>query len=292
MSITLTYIQTNGIRLHAAMCGPQDGRLLILLHGFPEYWRGWQKQMELLAQAGLRVIVPDQRGYNLSDKPRGVGAYAVDELSRDVTGLADALGYERFYLAGHDWGAAVAWHTALRCPQRVEKLAILNVPHPDVMARFLRSRPAQLLKSWYILYFQIPALPEALLRMGNFAGLGRMLRMSGRYAPGQAPTFSPEDLSGYRQAWAQPGALTSMLNWYRAAFRGALRGGNLPARRVSVPTLMLWGAQDIALSLEMAHPSIELCDRGRLVVYPDATHWVQHDEAATVTEQLTDFLKE
>ncbi|MBI4927725.1 MAG: alpha/beta fold hydrolase, partial [Anaerolineae bacterium] len=230
----------SGIRLHVRLNGPQDGPPAILLHGFPEFWRGWAQVGDRLAQAGFRVIIPDQRGYNLSDKPTGAAAYAINTLSADVLALADALGIERFCLAGHDWGAAVAWHTAIHCPQRVQKLAILNVPHPDVMVSTLRSSFTQLLKSWYIFFFQIPALPEMLLRANDYAGLKRMLLSSGKHAPGQTPTFTAQDLQAYRDAWAQPGALTAMINWYRAAFRAGART-RPGVRRVSVPTLMLWG---------------------------------------------------
>lgn len=278
------FITTNLIRLHVVTAGDPHAPPVILLHGFPEFWRGWIKQIEPLAQAGLRVIVPDQRGYNLSDKPKGVCAYRLEELSTDILGLMDALGYEQVYLAGHDWGAAVAWYTAIRCPQRVKKLAILNVPHPVVMSRTLLSSPRQMLKSWYIGFFQITALAEALLGVHGCAGLANMLKRSGK--PG---TFSAEDMAEYQKAWSQPGALTAMINWYRALVRCR---PSLPADgRVHVPTLVLWGMQDVALSHTMAQPSVDLCDDGRLVLFENATHWVQHDEVEAVTRLLVEFFK-
>ena len=275
-------VPVNGLRLHVVAAGPADGRPVVLLHGFPEFWRGWLKQMEPLAEAGFRVIVPDQRGYNLSDKPRGVGAYRVPALVADLIGLLDHFGYARVCLAGHDWGAAVAWAAALAQPSRVERLAILNVPHPAVMTRTLLRSPRQLLKSWYIFFFQIPGLPEALLSAGHGVALGNLLRRSG--APG---TFTPADLAAYHEAWAQPGAVTAMLNWYRAAVRyGALAG---PARRVRVPVLLLWGRRDVALSAEMAPASAALCDDAQLIFFDEATHWVQHDKAEAVTRHLRGF---
>jgi len=284
MEIEHSFIATNGLRLHVVQAGPTDGPPVLLLHGFPEFWRGWEKQIEPLAKAGYRVIVPDQRGYNLSDKPRGVRAYGVDRLAADVLGLADALGYQKLNLVGHDWGAVVAWAFALWHPERLYKLGILNVPHPAVMLRFLKRDREQLRRSWYVFFFQLPWLPEAVFRAGNFRGGARMLRGSGKLH-----TFTSQDVAAYKQAWSQPGALSGMINWYRALFR---HRPQLPRDlRVHVPTLMLWGQQDIALSHRMAGPSIDLCDDGQLVFFENASHWVQHDEAEAVARQLLDFLR-
>ncbi len=287
----LSFLTANGICLHLVQAGPADGPLVLLLHGFPEFWYGWRNQIAPLAEAGFRVVVPDQRGYNLSDKPKGVASYDLEHLTADVTGLLDALGREKCYLAGHDWGAAVAWETALRYPERIEKLAILNVPHPDVMKRYLLSSFKQLRKSWYIYFFQIPGYPERVLGQDGFANLRRMMKGSRRR--GENPTFSRADLDEYALAWGQPEALTGMIHWYRAIFRRTLRRMWNPAanrpRRVQIPTLMLWGKNDVALSYEMAQPSIDLCDQGRLVFFENATHWVQHDEARAVTQELLEF---
>ena len=279
------YIETNGIRLHVAQAGPADGPLVILLHGFPEFWYGWRRQIEPLARAGYRVWAPDQRGYNLSDKPQGLAAYDIAELARDVVGLIDASGRQKCFLAGHDWGAAVAWTVAQSYPERIEKLAILNVPHPAVMFRTLRSSPAQLRKSWYMFFFQIPLLPEAMLRTNDWAGAVEMLRRSS--LPG---SFTEQDFEQYRQAWWRKGAFTSMLNWYRAIIQ---HPPAMPADpRLRLPTLVLWGKRDIALSHEMAQPSIDLCEDGQLIFFENATHWVQHDEAEAVTAYLIGFFGE
>lgn len=283
-----TFIKCNGIRLHVVQAGPEDGPRVVLLHGFPEFWYGWRQQIEPLAAAGYRVVVPDQRGYNLSAKPRGVENYQVHKLAGDVVGLLDALGEQQALLAGHDWGAAVAWETAIRHPERVRKLAILNVPHPDVMQRFLRSNFEQLRKSWYMFFFQLPVIPEAMLRANDWDAAVKMLLRSAR--PG---SFSAADIEQYRQAWWRKDAMTSMLNWYRAAFRSAARQpgspDELPPRRVTVPTLILWGKNDVALSHHMAQPSCDLCDNGLLVFFENATHWVQHDEAEGVNKALLSF---
>ena len=280
-----TTITTNGINLHVVLAGPKDAPPVILLHGFPEYWRGWWKQIEPLAKAGFRVIVPDQRGYNLSDKPKGVKAYTLDKLVADVLGLIDALGYQKVNLIGHDWGAMVAWVFASRYSERLYKLGILNVPHPAVMLNFLhRGDPEQLRRSWYIFAFQIPWLPEYLLEKDDWRNTIRVLRGSGKIH-----TFTKEDISEYKKAWSQPGAMTAMLNWYRAVFRHPPQ--RTKGMRVQAPVLIIWGMNDVALSHRMARLSLDYCENGKLVFFEDATHWVQHDEAVDVTKYLLDFIR-
>jgi len=270
-------IPTNGVTLHAVAAGPEDGPLVLLLHGFPEFWYGWRRQIPALAAAGFRVLAPDQRGYNLSDRPRALSAYSLDALANDALGLIDASGRERVYLVGHDWGAMVAWWVALIAPHRVQRLAILNVPHPTVAYRALRTSPEQMLRSTYAAFFQLPRLPEAFLRRG---GAAWMLRASSR--PG---TFTRADLTCYREAWSRPGALTAMLNWYRAALRYPFRP---PMERVQPPTLILWGRHDTALRWQSALESLKLCEQGELIYYP-ASHWVQHEMAEQVSRELLGF---
>ncbi len=269
--------------------GPENGTPVVLLHGFPEFHYGWRNQVPALIEAGFRVIVPDQRGYNLSDKPKGISAYDVDILARDILGLFDHFGIQKANLVGHDWGAVVAWTVALNFPERLEKLAILNVPHPDVMTDFILHNSAQRKKSWYVYFFQIPWFVEWILSRNNFEYLARMLTQSGRKG-----SFSEADVIEYKKAWSQKGALTGMINWYRAVMRRGLRsafGRKSAARRVHVPTMMLWGKHDIALSSEMAQPSIDLCDVGELTFFGKATHWVQHDARAEVNQKLIEFMK-
>jgi pimeloyl-ACP methyl ester carboxylesterase len=276
------FLPTNGIRLHVVQGGSRYGPLVILLHGFPEFWYGWRQQIQPLADAGLRVWLPDQRGYNLSDKPHGLAAYRLDELAKDVLGLIDAAGVDQCFLAGHDWGGAVAWWVALRYPDRLRKLAILNMPHPAVMMRHLMRSPAQLRRSWYIFSFQLPLLAEAILRNKDCALLAKALTSGS--APG---SFTQQDLDLYRQSWWRKAALTGMLNWYRAVVR--VPPNMSRDLRVKVPTLMLWGAQDEALGLEMAQPSLDLCDTGKLVIFENSSHWVQHDCAESVNKHLLEF---
>ncbi|MHB9363715.1 alpha/beta hydrolase [Mesorhizobium sp. LNJC403B00] len=203
----------------------------MLLHGFPDFWIGWRRQIDALATAGFRVIVPDQRGYNTSDKPKAIREYTLPKLVGDVVAIADALGIGRFHLVGHDWGGIVAWAAGAKLPHRLERLVILNAPHPEVLlAHSLRS-PTQFLRSSYAAFFQLPLLPEAFLGAGRSALLARALIKSSR-----TDAFTAEEIAEYRQAWERPGALTGMLNWYRALrFRPSLK------ERITTPTLVLWG---------------------------------------------------
>jgi pimeloyl-ACP methyl ester carboxylesterase len=275
--------QNGEISLHAVAAGPKDGAVVVLLHGFPEYWYGWHKQIEPLAAAGFRVIVPDQRGYNLSSKPSGIAAYVLSELVSDLIAIADQLGQRKIFLVGHDWGAAVAWGAALLHPQRVAKLVVLNVPHPSVMRKFMMTRLRQVLRSWYIFLFQLPWLPEALFSAFHFRVGARSLLRSSR--PG---TFSAEDLAQYRAAWSQPGTLTGMIHWYRALFRYPSK---FPDRTVRVPTRILWGERDAFLISEMAHESLRYCADAELYTFANAGHWLQHEESARVSEHLIAFFR-
>jgi len=205
------------------------------------------------------------------------------ELVKDVIGLIDALDYEKVNLVGHDWGAAVAWMLAIWNPERLHRLGIINVPHPAVMKRFLLRDLEQIRRSWYIFFFQLPWLPEAGMRADNWRGAARALRGSGKIH-----TFTNEELEKYKQAWSQPGALTAMLNWYRAAARYPQQMPN--EMRISVATLMMWGMKDAALSHRLARPSMDYCDEGRLLFFPDSTHWVQREEADEVNRHLLEFI--
>jgi pimeloyl-ACP methyl ester carboxylesterase len=201
----------------------------------------------------------------------------------DVLGLIDALDYEKVNLVGHDWGAVIAWIFAFKHPERLHKLGILNVPHPLVMRRFLERDFEQIRRSWYTYFFQLPWLPELGIRADHWSGAVRALRGSGKIH-----TFSNEDIAKYKEAWQQPGAITSMINWYRSAARYFFQ---LPKEmRIHVPTLLMWGMKDVALTHRMARPSMDHCDEGNLILFPESTHWVQHDAAEEVNHYLIDFL--
>ncbi len=273
-----------GVTLHVARAGPEDGPLVILLHGFPEFWYGWRRQIGPLASAGFRVLAPDQRGYNLSEKPKGIDHYTLDALADDIVGLIEASGRSKASIIGHDWGGIVAWWLALRHPDRVERLAVLNAPHPEYLTRNLWTRPAQLLRSWYVVAFQFPWLPEKGLSRFGGRPLADSLRKTSR--PG---TFSDDELARYRASWRQPGALTSMINWYRAALRA--RPTTMPDPRLRLPVLILWGEKDAFLLGSAARAALARCDQGRLESFDEATHWVHLEEPDRVNRLLIAFLR-
>jgi len=275
-------IAANGIGIHVATCGPEDGPAVVLLHGFPEFWFGWRHQIEPLAKAGLRVIVPDQRGYGESDKPGGISAYALDTLAEDVCGLCSQLGHERFAVVGHDWGGIVAWHLAAREPARLSRLAILNAPHPATLASYALTHPLQAVRSAYVGFFQTPWLPEMALSVNDHALLA--LTLTGRSPPG---TFDEVALARYREAWSREGALTAMLNWYRA-----MPLARPLDRRIEIPAMVLWGDEDPALSSGLAEAGASLCDTCKVVHLPGATHWLQHEMPEQVNASLIAFLAE
>ncbi len=283
LGLETAWLDLPGLRTHAAVAGPADGPLVVLLHGFPEFWYSWRHQIAPLAGAGFRVVAPDQRGYNLTEKN---GPYDVATLAADVVHLLDAFGRERALVVGHDWGAAVGWTLAALHPERVERLAVLNVPHPAVMARALRGGSLrQMRRSSYIFLFQLPFLPEWLLSRGHFARLTRLLRASSRRG-----TFTDRDLARYREAWSRPGALAASLGWYRALARTLLtRSGTVRVGRIGVPTLILWGERDAALGVELAEQSTAYLDDGALLRFPGATHWVHEDIPDEITGHLLEY---
>jgi pimeloyl-ACP methyl ester carboxylesterase len=229
------------------------------------------------------VLAPDQRGYNLSDKPGGLSAYRMDRLAGDVIGLMDALGYEKAMLVGHDWGGVIAWVTAVLHAARVEKLAVLNAPYHPVAVQSLLRHPSQLWKSSYMYFFQLPWLPESMLRRKDW-----QLMVRGMEGSSHTGVFEQADFERYRRAWVQRGAITGMLNWYRALFR---RPFNLPLKpALKMPVLLLWGSQDVALGSDLAEASIRLCADGRLVFFENASHWLQHEEPEAVNQYLAAFM--
>ncbi len=287
LGFTTTVFDLDSLRLHAAVAGPEGAPLVVLLHGFPEFWYEWRRTIGPLAAAGFRVVAPDQRGYNLSDK---AGPYDLRTVAGDVVNLIAAAGCESAHIVGHDWGGAVAWAVAAWHPQRVRRLAVINLPHPLAMADALAHfNLRQYLRSTYVALFQIPGLPEWLLSRDKFAVLKRGLRATSGPA-----TFPTGDLDRYAEAWLQPGALSAMLGWYRAVWRS--RAQVLASRaqfdRIAVPTLLLWGERDSALGVELAEASVPHIADGRLVRFPYASHWLPAESPDAVNRHLLDHLSQ
>ena len=277
------YADLGDVRLHYVEAG--EGPLVLLLHGFPQFWYQWRHQIPALVEAGFRVVAPDMRGYNLSDKPLGVRAYRVELLARDVERLILACGEQTAVVVGHDWGAIAAWIAAMRHPERVEKLAILNVPHPARSLDGLLS-PMQLLRSSYVFFFQIPRLPEEVIRAGDFG----LLRSVFRSDPVKPEALTAEDIERYIEAIAQPGVLTASLNYYRALLRNP-REMRALLQRVEAPVLVIWGEKDRFLSRRLAEPPrLWVPNLIRVKRLPDASHWVAEDRPLEVNTLLLDFL--
>ena len=272
-------VDLGNVTLHVVLAGPADGPPVILLHGFPEFWYAWYRQIGLLAQAGFRVIVPDQRGYNDSDKPHGIEAYKVEELARDIANMTETLGYDSANVAAHDWGGGVAWQLAIRNPNRVRKLVIFETPHP-LASRDFPSKEEKV--SWYRTFFQIPRLPEWAARLGNWYVQARMLRDTAR-----AGAFPDEKLDLYRSAWDNDGAMSSMINWYRAAFRFPFSQDG--EQRVSVPTLVVVAPDDAFIPSDLTRASAKYLDNGRLLELDAGTHWVLQEDPQGTSRILIDF---
>lgn len=275
--------EVNDLRLHVVAAGEDDAPLVLLLHGFPEYWYCWVDYIDPLVEAGYQILIPDQRGYNLSDKPDRISSYRNSHLSIDIAELVKSTGNESAHVIGHDWGAAVAWDLALRFPERLDRLGIINVPHPDVFKQELTSNLSQIRKSWYLFFFQLPRVPECFARKNNFQNLIEAMQT------GESKILTDADLRRYRTAWSQEGAITGMINWYRALFR---HSDTLPKLQIEHPTLVIWGEEDRYLSPEMAPKSMEYCLNGRLERFPEGSHWIHHEKPEKVANLLIDHLRD
>ncbi len=284
--VTHGYARVNGIRLHYAETGAGED-LVILLHGFPEFWYSWRHQLEVLGKY-FHVIAPDLRGYNLSDKPPRVEDYRIDKIVADVIGLIDHFGAKQAAIVGHDWGAGVAWSIAQKFPERVSRLAVLQVPLPAVWRENMSLR--QLFRSWYMFFFQIRRLPELLIRRQNF----RALEKSFQDNVGRKGSFTAEDVERYKDAVRQPGALTAAVNYYRANVFERLfarKEAGAEPRLIGVPTLFIFGEQDFAiLPRSVRGLNKHIAAEYREVRIPDSGHWVQNEAPDEVNAALLDFL--
>jgi epoxide hydrolase 4 len=280
------FVQANGLRFHVAECGEGD-RLALLLHGFPECWFSWRAQLPLLARLGYRAWAPDLRGYGKTERPPRLQDYAMEHLLDDVAGLIEASGARSTVLLGHDWGAVIAWFLAMRRPELLERLVIMNVPHPAVMEKALRSW-RQISRSWYVLFFQLPKLPEMLLRARGYRAIGDAFRNMAV----DKSRFPDEVLRVYRDSAAEPGALTAMLNYYRALVRG--RGGErqraLGYPTIETPTLMIWGENDVALDITSTYGTDRHVRDLTLRYLPNVSHWVQQEAPEVVNAMLEAWL--
>jgi pimeloyl-ACP methyl ester carboxylesterase len=288
------FADVNGIRLHYVSVG--QGKLIMFVHGFPEFWAEWENQL-IEFGSDHQAVALDMRGYNLSAKPEDVGAYHARDLIEDLRALAGHLGHQKFILVAHDWGGAVAWSVAMRHPECIEKLIIINAPHPAVFARELLNSPEQQKASQYMLLFRSPKA-ERVLSENSYARLMDVL-----FQFGSKWEMTEQVRLKYIEAWSQPGALTGGLNYYRASplypptspedvqkISGIL---NLPREMlaVKVPTLVIWGEEDQALLTGNLDGLEEYVDHLTVRRIPDGTHWVTHEQPERVNGIIRDFLK-
>lgn len=293
MDIRHTNVITNGIRLHVAETGAPDAPLMVFLHGFPEFWYAWKRQLADFAPTHL-CVAPDQRGYNLSEKPWDVAAYRAKHLIRDVLGLADHYGREKFTLVAHDWGGAIAWAFAMMHADRLDKLVMINSAHPATFQRDLAINADQIEASQYIRMFKTPEA-EATLMANDLAGLW------GRFEPLMAAgKFTDADKAAYFANWREPGSLTGGLNWYRASPFEYPVAGDVKAEApeldrqkysVNVPTLIIWGEQDTALLPSLIDGIEEYVPDVTIRRVPHGSHWVVHEEPEQVTAWIREFLE-
>lgn len=274
-------VQLSQVRLHYVTQG--DGPLLVLLHGFPACWYSWAHMLDDLAK-DYTVVAPDLRGFNLSGRPSGVKAYDSSLIAGDIAELIETLGYTTAKVVGHDWGGAIAYKLAAEHPDRVECLSVLNCPLPTILVKHLMTNFRQLRRSWYILFFQIPWLPEWLLGR-NLEGFLKAV-----FRPRQA--FSAEAMAYYKHALERPGALTAALNYYRAGMRAVMGPQREPSwPKISCPFLLIWGERDLALGVELTEGMERFFEQPiRKEYLPEAGHWVHEQEPERVLELLRDFM--
>lgn len=276
-------IMTNSIRMHYVTQG--SGPLIVLLHGFPEYWYSWRLQIPFLAELGYTVIAPDLRGYNDSDKP--ATGYDVQTLLRDIVGLIKGLGYEKAIIVGHDWGGVLAWKFAMYYPSMTDRLIVLNAPHPKAFQRELRTL-TQLKKSWYVFLFQIPWFPEYMLGRNKAVAIGRLIKESAV----QKDAFPPNVLAHYQEAMSKPHALTASLNYYRILIQHPKSAFDDDARAtITLPTLLIWGEQDVALGSALTEGLNQWISNLQVKRIPDSGHWVQQEKPELVNQFIREFLQ-
>ncbi len=281
------FVNVDGLRMHYVTQG--TGKLVLLLHGFPDFWYVWRYQIPELARH-FRVVAPDLRGYNKTDKPSGVEDYRLHLLAGDILGLVKALGETRAIIVGHDWGGVVAWSLAAFNPAQIEKLVIMNAPHPNAYISKARFSLGQLQKSWYFFFFQTPDIPEEVLSRDNYSFLRNMVKLS--FVKKEAIT--DEDLKLSSEAWSQPGALKAMLNYYRANMTPSILFSERIAAfpKITAPTFIIWGEQDVALSKRLLENTEEYVDASCSIKWvPDCGHWVQLEQPRLVNECMEEFLR-
>lgn len=283
-SIRTEFVEANGLVFEVDKCGSGD-RLAICLHGFPEHSFSWRYQLPMLAKLGFEAWAPNMRGYGKSSRPARMEDYKMEHLLADVAALIDVADKKEVVLLAHDWGAVIAWQFAIQAVRPLTNLVICNVPHPEPMRALIKSSWAQMKKSWYVFFFQIPRLPEKLLGRNQAEGIGKAFRNSAV----DASQFPDEVIEVYRTNADQPGALTAMVNYYRALLK--FPGDREKDKRViDVPTLMLWGEEDVALEKASTYGTEQYVSDFRIRYLPGISHWVQQEAPDACNAMIEAFL--
>ncbi|XP_060073872.1 epoxide hydrolase 4-like [Ylistrum balloti] len=282
------FIHLEHVKLHYVSNGDESKPLMLLIHGFPEFWYSWRFQLRAFSK-DYRVVAIDQRGYSESEKPNGYSNYSVDKLVSDIKQLIPALGHRSAVVVGHDWGGAVAWAFAMRHQDMVDKLIVLNCPHPSTFRNYLRQHFEQFKRSWYMFLFQIPHLPEYIMSRDDYRSIKEMF--TGKRGGVKVGTVSEDDLEAYKYAFSRPGGFTGPLNFYRSAMKSnMLTVTNVP--KIQKPTLIVWGCKDMALCEELPALAKDYVTNLTIQYIQDASHWVQMDTPDIVNEHMRDFLQE
>lgn len=283
--IRTVFVKANGLTFEVDQCGSGD-KFALLLHGFPESKYSWRHQIPLLAELGYTVWAPNMRGYGKTSKPPAIADYHIDHLTADAAALIDAAGAKNTLLMAHDWGAVVAWNFAIRKLRPLDRLVIMNVPHPACMAREFKTW-AQRRKSWYIFFFQLPWLPERVLKSRQAQAVGRAFSDMAI----DKSRFPVAVTDEFRRNALEPGALTAMVNYYRAAVRAGEKAMNPQPGTVDVPTLMIWGEADTALGKATTLGTDKYVSDLTLRYLPGVSHWVQQEAPETVNAMIEAWLK-
>lgn len=279
------FVHVNGLRMHYVFAG--QGLPVILLHGFPQYWYAWRHQISPLAEH-FTVIAPDLRGYGRTDKPENIKDYSLPLVAKDIVELIHSLGYEKAHIVGHDWGGGVGWQLALEYPEVVDRLVVLNCPHPAAFRKALKTNRRQLFKSWYMFFFQIPYVPELIFKMFDTTLLKAALKGSSL----RKNTFTDHDLQQYLSALRKPGAFTAAINYYRASFRNKLsKNKTMKHRKITAPTQLIWGESDSVLGKELTYKMEPFFSNHFEIHYiPQCSHWVNEEQPDLVNQLLIEHL--
>ncbi|KAK3096806.1 hypothetical protein FSP39_003508, partial [Pinctada imbricata] len=279
------YIHLEDVRIHYVANGEEGKPLMLFVHGFPEFWYSWRFQLREFSK-DYRVVAMDMRGYSDSDKPKGISNYTSDKIAADIKQLVSALGYSDCVLVGHDWGGSIVYTVTIMYPEVVKKLIVLNAPHPGAFKKYMQTSWTQFKKSWYMFLFQMPCLPEFVFKHDDYSVLERMMTSK------EIKTITPEDVEAYKYAFSRPGGgFTGPLNFYRAAFRTDPARAKLLLKKITTPTLVVWGKKDLALNSELAENGRDYITDLTVKYVENASHWVQMDEPEETNKYIREFLE-